>query len=93
MKKDPIVDALGKAGLELEKKPDVHPVTQMLAGGLGGIAGGHIGAMVGLGELGKALASLAGAVVGHIAATYDVRFADRHDPDRPRSPMAWSDRR
>jgi hypothetical protein len=91
---DPVEDALHRVGVHLEKKPDVHPVTQMLAGGLGGIAGGQLGAIAGLGVLGRALASLAGAIVGHIAVTYDVRLErpDR-DEDGKDSPMAVSDRR
>jgi hypothetical protein len=90
---DPLEDALARVGVRLEKKPDVHPVTQMLASGLGGIVGGELGALAGLGLLGKALSSLAGAVVGHVASSYNVRLVRPADAAAPSEPMAWSDRR
>lgn len=90
-KADPLEEALKKVGVRLEKKPDVHPVTQMLGSGLGGIAGSIAGGYLGLGVIGRALVSLGGAVAGHVAVTYNVRFG-RESDDRD-SPMAFSDRR
>lgn len=72
--KDPLEEALEKVGVRLEKK-DVSPITQMIASGVGSIAG-HVvgGSLLHLGTIGKAVTSLAGAVVGHVAVTYRVRF-------------------
>ncbi|HZU99389.1 MAG TPA: hypothetical protein VFF73_21960 [Planctomycetota bacterium] len=94
--KDPLEEALEKVGVHLEKR-DVSPVTQMIAGGLGSIAGSFLGGrFLHLGTIGKALASLGGAVVGHVAVTYRVHFEPRKyvaSPPPPESPMAVSDRR
>jgi hypothetical protein len=82
MRKDPLEEALEKVGVRLEKK-DVSPLTQMIAGGLGGIAGSVGGSLLGLGTIGKAIASLAGAVTGHVAVTYRVRLEKRGSTDAP----------
>jgi hypothetical protein len=99
VKKDPLEEALAKIGVHLEKK-DVNPVTQMIAGGVGGIAGSVLGGSVfNLGAIGKAVASLAGAVIGHVAVTYRIHLekpAPRSDEpisEPPESPMSVSDRR
>ena len=98
MRKDPLEEALEKIGVRLEKK-DVSPVTQMLASGVGGIGGQVAGAALNLGTIGKAVLGLVGAVAGHVAVTYRVRFekpksaADEEQIDKPETPMAFSDRR
>jgi hypothetical protein len=94
--KDPLEEALEKVGVHLEKR-DVSPITQMIASGLGSIAGSVVaGHFFHLGTIGKALASLGGAVAGHLAVTYRVQLEkprDQGEADRPESPMVVSDRR
>jgi hypothetical protein len=92
VKPDPFDDALHMAGVRLERKTNVHSVTQMLAQGLGAIAGGELGGLAGFGSLGRALSALAGAIVGHVAVTYDVKL-ERPERGDDRGPMAVSDRR
>ena len=99
MKKDPLEAALEKVGVRLEKK-DVSPITQMIAGGVGGIAGSVVGGSVlKLGAIGKAVASLAGAVIGHVVVTYRIHLekpkaqGEEGQIDQPDSPMSVSDRR
>ncbi len=97
MRKDPLEEALEKIGVKLERK-DVNPMTQMIASGVGGIAGQVGGSALNLGTIGKALLGLAGAVAGHVAVTYRIRFEspkakDDEQIDKPETPMAFSDRR
>lgn len=96
MKKDPLEEALEKVGVHLERK-DVTPLTQMIASGLGSIAGHVGGSLMGLGTIGKAVSSLAGAVIGHVAVTYRIhleRPKKQDDEGEVReSTMAVSDRR
>ena len=87
-KTDPFEDALARVGLEAEKK-DVTPVTQMIASGLGGVAGSVASGAAGFGPVGRAVGSLFGAVAGHIAVTYRIH---RKAP-APEPQAAWSDRR
>jgi hypothetical protein len=94
-KKDPLEEALEKVGVHLEKK-DVNPVTQMIASGLGGLAGNIGGSMLKLGFIGKGILGLAGAVIGHVAVTYRIhleRPKDEGEMAAPESPMPYSDRR
>ena len=94
-KKDPLEEALEKVGVHLEKK-DVNPVTQMIASGLGGLAGNVGGSMLKLGIIGKGVLALAGAVVGHVAVTYRIHLERPKDQDgmangpEPESPMPYS---
>ena len=91
---DPLETLLDKIGVKLDKKPDVHPITQALAGGVGGIAGGALGGLAGLGPIGKAFAGLAGGIIAHIAVSYDVRLVKPGSQrDGADSPMSYSDRR
>jgi len=92
--KDPLEEALEKVGVHLEKK-DVNPITQMIAGGLGGIGAGFLGGhFFHLGTIGKAICSLGGAVAGHVLVTYRIRLEPpRRNETVPESPMTVSDRR
>ncbi len=94
--KDPLEEVLEKVGVHLEKR-EVNPITQMIASGLGSIAGGIVGGhFFHLGTVGKAITSLAGAVVGHVAVTYRFHLEKPRadgEVDRPESPMTVSDRR
>jgi hypothetical protein len=103
MRKDPLEEALEKIGVKLERK-DVTPVTQMIASGVGGIAGQVAGSAMRLGGIGTAILGLLGAVVGHVAVTYRIQLekpaAPRtegqdagHGPPATESPMPYSDRR
>jgi hypothetical protein len=93
--KDPLEEALEKIGVHLERK-DVNPVTQMIASGVGSIAGTIAGSLLRFGTIGRAVTSLAGAVIGHVAVTYRISIekpkADG-EVSTPPSPMAVSDRR
>lgn len=98
VKKDPLEAALEKVGVRLEKREDVNPLTQMIASGMGGIAGQVVGgSILKLGGVGRAVVSLMGAVAGHVAVTYRIRFekpkTEEGHVDRPESPMVVSDRR
>lgn len=79
---DPIHDALGKAGIKLEPR-EATAVEQMVAGGVGGIAGTALGMAAGWGWIGKALASLGGAIAGHLIVTHRVRFERGPEPEAP----------
>jgi hypothetical protein len=96
MQPDPVDEALKKIGVRLEKKPDVKPVTQMIASGVGGIGGHLLGGFFGLGTVGKMAVSLLGSVAGHVAVTYDVHLEPRKDAGpqgEPVGPAEFSDRR
>lgn len=89
---DPIEDGLKRIGLHVERR-EASQLEQMVASGLGGIAGSAFAAVVGAGWLGKALASLGGSVIGHIAVTHRVTYEPLQRPEAPEGPMRWSDRR
>jgi hypothetical protein len=72
-KPDPLEEALEKVGIHLEKK-EVSPITQMLAGGVGGILGSVAGGMLGLGWIGKAFTALGGSIVGHVGVSYRFHY-------------------
>lgn len=68
---DPINKGLEQVGIKVEPR-EATAVEQMVASGVGGIAGSVIGSMAGLGWIGRALASLAGAVAGHLVITHRI---------------------
>ena len=88
---DPIRDALGKAGIQLEPR-EATAVEQMVAGGVGGIAGTALGMAAGWGWIGKALASLGGAIAGHLIVTHRVRFERGPEPGEPAVPAPQAPR-
>lgn len=73
---DPITDGLNKAGIPVEPR-EASAVEQMVASGVGGIAGSALAAMAGFGWLGKAVASLGGAVLGHVVVTHRLKCDDK----------------
>jgi hypothetical protein len=96
---DPITDGLKNLGIKVEPR-EASPIEQILASGVGGIAGTAIGSMAGASWLGRAVLSLGGSLLGHILVTH--RFVpDRPATDRPltegedgeEGPSRWSDRR
>lgn len=96
MSDDPVDEGLRRLGLHVERR-EASPLEQMVASGLGGIAGSALAAVVGSGWLGKALLSLGGSVVGHMVVTHRVTYEPmaRRDvaSDAPEGPTRWSDRR
>lgn len=81
---DPISDGLRKVGLEVEPR-EASAVEQMVASGVGGIAGSALGAMAGLGWIGRSVASLGGAVLGHLVVTHRIKRDERAAPLSPRA--------
>lgn len=71
---DDLREALERRGVRVERR-EVGVVPQMVASGLGGIAGSALAHAAGAGWFGRALASLGGSIVGHLAATHRVRMA------------------
>jgi outer membrane lipoprotein SlyB len=92
VQKDPLEAALEKIGVRLEKK-DVNPLTQMLASGVGGIAGQVVGGALKLGGVGRAVVSLLGAVAGHVAVTYRIHLEKPGTKATDEGIAAVSDRR
>ena len=76
--KDPLNDVLGKAGIKVEPR-EATAVEQMVGSGLGGIAGTMLAGLAGAGWLGKALASLGGAIAGHMVVTHRFRMQPREE--------------
>lgn len=92
---DPIEDGLRRLGVHVERR-DATPLQQMVASGLGGIAGSALAAVVGAGWLGKALASLGGSVLGHVVVTHHVTYEPLQRPAGPSDaggPPRWSEPR
>jgi hypothetical protein len=82
---DPVSDAFERAGIHVERR-EAGPYEQMIASGVGGIVGTALAAAAGSGWIGRALASLGGSIVGHLAITHRV-IIERPGDDR-RRPVA-----
>jgi hypothetical protein len=89
---DPLADALRPLGIEVEKR-EAGPIEQIVASGLGGIAGNLLGSAAGFGIIGRGLAAMAGSILGHLVVTHRVVEAPTPEPDGPGSPVRHSDRR
>ena len=89
---DPVADALRPLGIEVERR-EAGPIEQIVASGVGGIAGNLLGSVAGLGIIGRGLAAIGGSILGHLVVTHRVVPAPTPAPDGPESPMKYSDRR
>jgi outer membrane lipoprotein SlyB len=66
---DPLADALRPLGVEVERR-EAGPIESIVASGLGGIAGNLLASGLGLGIIGRGLASIAGSIAGHLIVTH-----------------------
>lgn len=89
---DPVEGGLRTLGLHVERR-EASQLEQMIASGLGGIAGSAVGALLGAGTIGRALASLGGSVLGHILVTHRVTYEPPLRREAPDAHTPWSDRR
>jgi hypothetical protein len=74
---DPIGEKLNEMGIPVERR-DASPIEQIVAGGLGGMAGQLLGNALGFGVIGRSLFSIGGSIVGHLVVTH--RVAERPRP-------------
>ena len=81
MEDDPIQELAKRLGLELKRRPTT-PIKQMIASGLGSLGGQGVGRLAGLGWVGVGLASLTGAIAGHLVATYRLDSDETPAPER-----------
>lgn len=89
---DPIGEKLNEMGIPIERR-DASPIEQIVAGGLGGMAGQLLGNALGCGVIGRSILSICGSIVGHVVITHRVAERPRPAAEGPPSPSGWSDRR
>lgn len=93
MEWEQVQGALRRRGVHVERC-DASVTRQILASGLGGIAGQAFAQASRFGPLGVAISALGGSLLGHFAVTHRVHLDPARDRDPgPESPMAYSDRR
>jgi hypothetical protein len=91
--KGPVGDLLHPLGLAVEPR-EVGPIAQIVASGVGSLIGSVVAAAAGYGMVGRAVASIGGAVLGHVVVTNRIVREPRVERvEGPASPVAVSDRR